>query len=70
MDTGKKEREKPVPKANVEIRTLQPGHSFTLNRVSYIVSAVYPFAVIAARKKPSKLTKPIEKLPPDTLVKI
>ncbi|KKK78731.1 hypothetical protein LCGC14_2840620 [marine sediment metagenome] len=62
--------EPPAPGSKVEVGTLQPDQSFTLERKEYIVSAVYPFAVMAVPPKPSKQRKNVERIPIDTMVTV
>jgi hypothetical protein len=52
----------------VEVGSLNPNRGFSIGRAKYIVSAVYPFAVMAVRLNPTKAAPAVEKLPLDTLV--
>jgi len=60
----------PTPGTKVEVGTLQPDQSFTLDRKEYVVSAVYPFGVMAVPPSPTKKRKLVERIPTDTMVTV
>lgn len=62
--------EPPKPGTKVEVGTLEPNQSFTFERKEYVVSAVYPFGVMAVPPTATKKRKPVEKIPTDTIVTV
>ncbi len=59
-----------APESKVEVGTLEPNQAFTLDRKAYVVSAVYPFGVMAVPPKTMKNRKGAERIPIDTLVTV
>ncbi len=62
--------EPPAAGTKVEVGTLEPDQLFTLERKEYVVSAVYPFGVMAVPPKTMKNRKGAERLPLDTMVTV